>query len=121
MPNPAEKPEAFNQFLRDNNRVVRESDYWLMIENSYESTKDNIQYVVFCKLNVKDMDEYYIHLLQTETFSDREDMFAEVIMILAANNNDNVYINAIEDRSIPERLHIHIKESKNIVDKIKTK
>lgn len=120
LPDPITECEEFNQYLRDNNKVVREGEYWILIENSYIPN----QHVAFCKLPVRDFDDYMLHALESQVYSDKEDLLFEPIMLFAANNNEHIYINATKDRSVPDRLHIHIKldaESETPVIKIRSK
>lgn len=87
--------EEFNQYLRDNNEVVLENNCWILIENSYIEN----QLVLFCKENMK-------------TFSSLTPMATkELLKIMDMFNDKHIYINAHKDKSVPDRLHIHIKNN----------
>lgn len=107
LPHPTKEPEAFNQYLRDNNEVLAETDYWIVIRNSF--IKD--QLVAFCKLPVATFQEYA--LSWTDTVKERNLMLCEPYSIMGMHKKDYIYINAEVDKSVPDRLHFHIKLSSN--------
>lgn len=103
LPHPIHEPEKFNQYLRDNNIVVLELEYFLIIRNSYIKKQN----VAFCKLPVSDLEEV-LYLLGSSKEA-LQDFTADFISIFMAYQKRNIYINAKEDRSVPDRFHIHIK------------
>lgn len=103
LPHPSREVEAFNQYLRDNNEVVGELDYFLIIKNSYIPR----QFVSFCKLPVKDLKQLFDY---TEDKSDlwnkvRNEFLAHFITY----GDKHIYINEPKDKSVPDRFHLHIK------------
>ncbi len=100
LPDPTNEPEAFNQYLRDNNEVVEEIPLWIIIKNSY--IKD--QLVAFCKLPVKTMLEY-----TTKTPATMSEQYANFIALFLVYEGKHIYINADKDKSVLKRLHFHIK------------
>jgi hypothetical protein len=92
-PNPNRRPDEFNQYLVDKNEIVQYRGNWLIIENSFIKN----QLVVFCLDNVR-----YFHELWEEDLVVLQN-------ILRRYKDKHVYINADKDKSIPNRLHLHIK------------
>lgn len=99
LPNPDIEPIKFNNYLIQNNEVVADSNYWILIKNSYI---DN-QLVLFCKQPIK-----YLTELDWNSFKQLK-LFLEKFA-----KGKEVYINADEKKSVPNRLHLHIKLSQNI-------
>jgi hypothetical protein len=95
LPNPEIEVEEFNEYLRKNNEVIFENNSWIAIKNSYI---DN-QLVIFCKFNVK-----YITNLTNNALVDLR-------LVLSGTNTagKHIYINADSDKSVANRLHLHIK------------
>lgn len=85
----------FNQYLRENNIVVKETPYWILIKNSFI----NNQLVLFTKLNKRYLYEVY----------NVSEAYAELIDYLEEYKHNHIYINADKDKSVPNRLHLHIK------------
>lgn len=97
LPDATLESEAFNQYLRDNNEVITENIVWIVIRNSY--IKD--QLVAFCKFPVKNISEY-----KDIDYLSKESAF---YWIFEEYSGKHIYINADKDKSVPNRLHIHIK------------
>lgn len=93
LPNPAIDTEGFNQYLRDNNKVLFDCSSWILIENSYIPN----QLVLFSALN-----RMYLSDCLTAELESLAD-------ILQDYNGKHIYINADKDKSVPNRLHLHIK------------
>jgi len=93
LPNPQKESLQFNQYLYNNNIVLQQSKYWILIENKYILK----QLVVFSLLPRK----YLIECNHLEVI----DLFT----ILSAYKEKHVYINKDKDKSIPNRLHLHIR------------
>ena len=91
VPSP-EDIEAFNDYLRENNEVLEETEDWILIKNRYI---DN-QLVLFSKRVAE------LHELGGFELGEMAD-------ILKKYKHGMWYRNAVEDRSIPDRLHLHIK------------
>lgn len=83
----------FNQYLRDYNNVIFESRYWLIIENSY------IMNELVCWHKTVGV-EYIWHLGWKS--------FYEIQQILRHFQEYKVYINSNVDKSVSNRLHLHI-------------
>ena len=105
---PKKYPEGFNEYLRNNNVVVEESEYWIIVNNSFIKG----QLVAFSKLPVADAKELYaadvVLLSGRPNFQVRTEAILELGKILSTYPDKKVYINALEDRSVPNRWHIHI-------------
>lgn len=93
LPNPDTQPEEFNQYLRVHNIVITESSSWILIQNSYIEN----QLVLFAKDPIK-----YLGQLDWTAFK-------QLKMFLANYQDNEVYINPDERKSVHNRLHIHIK------------
>ena len=83
----------FNQYLRDNNILVLETEYWILIRNSYI---DN-ELVCF----IKSFKRYLYEADANEIM--------ELFEILKTYKKKGCYINADNDKSVGNRLHLHIK------------
>lgn len=93
LPDPDNDPDGFNNYLISNNKVVNKLHDWIVIENKYIPK----QLVIFC-LQPKS----YIYQL-----NEREWLALRSIMFIYASKH--VYINSEKDKSIPNRLHLHVK------------
>jgi len=93
LPDPIKEWEEFNSYLREKNLVFCENEYWILIKNSYIDD----QHVLFCKLPFSSVYEI------------NNDMMKAMLDILGPYGCYHWYINACKDRSVPNRLHIHIK------------
>lgn len=93
LPNPDTQIEEFNEYLLNNNTVINEGTYWILIQNSYISG----QLVLFAKQPRK-----YLHDCTA-------DELQEMVNMLADYCKHYMYINADHNKSVPNRLHIHIK------------
>lgn len=100
LPDPELDVEGFNQYLRDNNVVVKENEHFIIIENSYIEN----QLVAFAKVSVKDASDY-----QNYPFENQLQALKDYLGIFADYPQCHNYINAILDRSVKKRFHIHIK------------
>lgn len=110
LPHPKKQAEEFNQYLRDNNDVVKETDLWIVIENSY--IKD--QRVAFCKLPVRDAKEYFMYAMKTDSPDTIYfNLLREFAIIFMAFNGKHIYINSDQDKSVPDRFHLHMKIKQN--------
>lgn len=103
LPDPIKEPEKFNQYLRDNNRLVLELNYFIVMRNSYIEGQN----VAFCKLPVADLVDALYQLDGDE--KELEKFTADFISIFMAYPGRKIYINANKDKSVPDRFHIHIK------------
>lgn len=92
LPNPNTHIEEFNEYLRKNNKLIRETKNWILIKNSFIPN----QFVLFNKNNLKYLTEISI------------DEFIELKFILKDFEEKKIYVNAAKDKSVPNRLHIHI-------------
>lgn len=92
LPNPNTQIEEFNEYLRKNNELIRETKNWILIKNSFIPN----QLVLFNKNNLKYLSEISI------------DEFVELKFILKDYDEKKFYVNAAKDKSVPNRLHIHI-------------
>ena len=95
VPSPTREPLAFNEYLLLHNEVLWVSEHWILIANSYIEH----QAVMFAKRNVR-----YIHQLKQKELADMADILKEF-------KGKKMYINSEKDKSIKNRLHIHIKIS----------
>lgn len=93
LPDPNKKVKEFNQYLLDNNKVIGEYIHWILIKNSYIK----YQYVLFCKLNRKYLGDISV----------AESM--ELHDILSLYKGKEIYINPDHLKSVPDRLHLHIR------------
>ena len=94
VPDPEKEPMEFNTYLAKNNEVVYEGRYWILIKNSYVKN----QLVLFST-------ESKVRYLSQLSYPASFELFA---ILLAFAENKSVYINKDEDKSIPDRLHLHI-------------
>jgi hypothetical protein len=97
LPDPTEFPEEFNQYLRDNNKVILENLMWIVIQNKYIEN----QLVAFCKYPISNIHEY-----EQIQYPSRDLAF---YWLFKHYSGKHIYINADEDKSVPNRLHFHIK------------
>ncbi len=97
LPDPTLEPEKFNQYLIDNNKVVKDTIVWLIIENRYIEG----QLVAFCKYPVKDIAEY-----RDINYPSKDIAF---IWLFEYFSGKHIYINADKDKSVLNRLHFHIR------------
>lgn len=93
LPHPSKEPEAFNQYLKDNNEVITENYYWILIENSFIENQ-LVLFLLSAKSYFSELNELELRNLQ---------------MILHHYKDKHIYINADKDKSVPNRLHLHIK------------
>lgn len=87
---PAHDTEEFLQYLRDNNVVYDESDWWLVIENFKYHSKERPWYTAFSKQN---------RLYEVD--------WLDLINILMAFHTFTWLKKAASDQSV-KRFHIHI-------------
>lgn len=100
LPHPTKEPEAFNQYLRDNNEVVQENAFWIVIRNSYLKH----QLVAFCKFPVgkaADIND----VIKAPLLS----RYQAFLWIFTEYDDHHIYVNKLKDRSVPDRFHVHIK------------
>jgi len=95
VPHPFKAPYRFNNYLRQNNRVLNENTNWILIKNRFI---DN-QLVCFAKLEI------------TELKQVSRAAYLDLVDIIDKYKDNHIYINSIKDKSIPDRLHLHIKLS----------
>jgi hypothetical protein len=94
LPNPTTEPKEFDEYLRKNNELILETDFWILIKNSFIEN----QLVCFSK---NPYAQGIGDLLKEELI--------DLQNILSAYQEKHIYINALENKSIPNRFHVHIK------------
>ena len=93
LPHPTDEPEKFSQYLRDNNEVLHEGDFWILIRNSYEED----QLVLWLKRPAEYMGEIFMF------------EWADLDTYFKIHKDNYWYINNRSRKSVPNRLHLHIK------------
>lgn len=93
LPHPSFERVKFNKYLRDNNEVLTSCKSWIVIKNSYIEN----QVVIFSTQDKK----YITELSPLE--------LVEMTKMLLPYRGKEVYINSDANKSVPNRLHIHIK------------
>jgi hypothetical protein len=94
---PDSTTDEFLDYLKENNKIIFESIYWLVIENCKYYTNENPHYTAFWK------DSY---TCEFHNFEDLENMIGYLNL-----QKWYMYINAKKDRSI-KRFHIHFRKNK---------
>lgn len=92
IPHPDEI-KAFNEYLKENNEVVYQNRHWLVIKNRYIKK----QLVAFIKTKR--------HFITDCTPSE----LTSLAPIIKKYKHNHIYINSAQEKSLPNRLHIHIK------------
>ena len=98
-PDPIEKWGEFNVYLRTHNEVIKDNANWILIENSY-IPGELVLWSVWPYTDIADLSPQSLLSLPE---------------MLEPYRDNYKYINANKDKSVPNRLHIHIKldEEKN--------
>ena len=94
---PDSTTDEFLDYLKENNKIVFESIYWLVVENCKYHSNENPHYTAFWRDSATCEFENYDELDKIKTYLGLNDWF--------------MYINAKKDRSI-KRFHIHFRKNK---------
>ncbi len=92
LPDPQKQVREFNRYLLNNNKVIENTKYWVLLKNKFIKN----QLVIFAKMDVKylnDIDQQHFESLKK---------------ILEPYKKQRVYINSDKEKSVVNRLHVHI-------------
>ena len=92
LPNPQKQVREFNRYLLDNNKIIKNTKYWVLLKNKFIKN----QLVIFAKIDVK-----YLVDIEHKHFESLKE-------ILKPYKKHRVYINSDKEKSVVNRLHIHI-------------